>query len=632
MYAFVTSLGKLLKLNTEKEAPNNFVQTKRKMVIPLYQREYKWPNEKICGLINDINLRDKFLGNVIMDELDDRYEIADGQQRITTCLLILIGLYNYHQGSPLEQENIKQYIMPINNRPVLVNDSIGDFVFEEAGMLSLSIKDEQDCYCQKSDFSRAYSVIVESINEIAEKGEIQSFKKKLLDCELLILVNDRHTNSNPIEQIFLDINEKAKLLDPEDIFKGHCFEKFTEEYYERLRDSWIELKKVAISFRKFGFRDLSEYLYLFILGTQDEGITNNIAKDLTIKGRHFLDNKSMDQTAVLLQDMINYGKAATTLCDNISKDTYRLIDICPDSKRFQDTRDHLVLKRMLSQMLLFSNATYQKLPLFFFLFKLNNDEELRNIVTHDALKRTITNLFIYNFAFAVLGNQKKSKKLIDRSLRDVLCAKNCSSQEIVQAAKALRTAQVEEAAIIDGERKSVLYFVDSVIDFYVAQDNWMTDIYFDDALCASNLEHFVIPDNQRRRVTWIGKGQTFEMTLTKELVSKYKKTQANFVLIDRDLNEQIGREDIVTKISKIQKWYSNRSLPVPAHVQLYISHVVNCSKYSELVSLKESGAPQDVVEPKYVDFLNEYFSERKQEELNHLIEQKFKDAFKNEQQ
>ena len=116
MYAFVTSLGKLLKLNTEKEAPNNFVQTKRKMVIPLYQREYKWPNEKICGLINDINLRDKFLGNVIMDELDDRYEIADGQQRITTCLLILIGLYNYHQGSPLEQENIKQYIMPINNR------------------------------------------------------------------------------------------------------------------------------------------------------------------------------------------------------------------------------------------------------------------------------------------------------------------------------------------------------------------------------------------------------------------------------------------------------------------------------------------------------------------------------------
>ena len=30
------------------------------------------------------------------------------------------------------------------------------------------------------------------------------------------------------------------------------------------------------------------------------------------------------------------------------------------------------------------------LPLFFFLFKLNNDENLKSLVTHDALKRTIT--------------------------------------------------------------------------------------------------------------------------------------------------------------------------------------------------------------------------------------------------
>ena len=160
----------------------------------------------------------------------------------------------------------------------------------------------------------------------------------------------------------------------------------------------------------------------------------------------------------------------------------------------------------------------------------------------------------------------------------------------------------------------------------------MTDIYYDDALCTSNLEHLVIPDNQRRWVTWIGNGQHFEMTLTKEFVSKYKKTQANFVLIDRDLNGQMGREDIVTKISKIQEWYNNRSISIPTHVQLYISQVVSCSKYSELVSLKESGAPREIVEPVYFEFLNEYFSEVKQEELNSSIERKFKDAFKNEQQ
>ena len=632
MFAFVISLGKLLKLNSGQEVPNNFNQTKRKLVIPLYQREYKWPNDKICGLIADISLRDKFLGNVIIDELDNCYEIADGQQRITTCLLILMCLYNYHQGSPLEQESIKQFIMPINNKPVLVNDSIGSFISEGVGSLSLSIDADQDCYSQKSDFERAYNAIESSIHEIARKGEIDSFKKKLLDCELLVLINDRHTNSNPIEQVFLDINEKAKLLDPEDIFKGHCFEKYSTEYYQRLRTDWVELKKIAISFNKFGFKDLSEYLYLYILETQDEEITKNIAKDLTIKGRHFLDSKSMDQIAVLLQNMINYGKAATELCNNIQIDTYRFINICPDSRRFQDTGDHRVLKKMLSQMMLFSDAIYQKLPLFFFLFKLNNDENLRSLVTHDALKRTITNLYIYNFVFALLGNQKKSKKLIDHSLRDILCAPDCSAQKIVQAAKMLRITQINEVAIPDGEKRSVLFFVDSVIDFYVARDNWMTDIYYDDALCASNLEHFVIPDNKGGRVTWIGNGHTFEMILPKELVSKNKKTQANFVLIDRDLNRQIGRDDIVTKISKIQEWYNKRSIPIPTHVQLYISHVDSCSKYSELVSLKKNGALQDAVEPVYFDFLSEYFNEEKQAALRYLIERKFKDAFKNEQQ
>ena len=187
MFAFVISLGKLLKLNSGQEVPNNFNQTKRKLVIPLYQREYKWPNDKICGLIADISLRDKFLGNVIIDELDNCYEIADGQQRITTCLLILMCLYNYHQGSPLEQESIKQFIMPINNKPVLVNDSIGSFISEGVGSLSLSIDADQDCYSQKSDFERAYNAIESSIHEIARKGEIQlekgfsSYKEQLLE-------------------------------------------------------------------------------------------------------------------------------------------------------------------------------------------------------------------------------------------------------------------------------------------------------------------------------------------------------------------------------------------------------------------------------------------------------------------
>ena len=630
MYAFVASLGKLLKLNTERDFPDNFNQTKRRMVIPLYQREYKWTDEKICGLIHDIYSRDKFLGNIIMDELNDHYEIADGQQRITTCLLILICLFNHFQGSPFEQESIKQYVMPIDGKPVLINDSIGDFISENTGTISITIDDEKDCFCQKGDFIRAYNSIDTLVNSIADKGEISAFKRKLLDCEFLVLVNDRHTNSNPIEQVFLDINEKAKLLDPEDIFKGHCFERYSEEYYQRLREDWVKLKKTAIAFGKFGVKDLSEYLYLFILETQTDDIVDSISKYLIIAGKHFLDNKTMDQIAALLQEMIQFGEAATELCDSIGRDVYRFIDICPDGEKYKDTGDHLVLKQMFSGILLFSDAIYQKLPVLFFLLKLNTDEELRQMLSFDSFKRMVTNLYIYNFTFAFFSNQKKSKKLIDHSLRNVLCSPERSSSAIIQAAKQLRTLEIDRAAIRDGNRKPVLFFVDSVIDNYVAQDNWIKEIYYDSALCAYNLEHLVIPDDRRRRVTWTGHDYQFDISLPSDFVLKNKKTQANFVVLDRELNRQLGRKDIIQKITEITNWYAARSQSIPNHIQLYIDHIKSCGKYDELVALKESAAVKDVVEPVYFEFLMEYFSEGKQGVLSQLVQEKFKNSFKNE--
>ena len=97
MRAFVTRVCDFFKLDTGKaDIEKNFREDKRALRIPLYQREYKWENEKIRALILDIKRQHKFLGNIILDEVVDCYEIADGQQRITTCYLILVYLYNFY--------------------------------------------------------------------------------------------------------------------------------------------------------------------------------------------------------------------------------------------------------------------------------------------------------------------------------------------------------------------------------------------------------------------------------------------------------------------------------------------------------------------------------------------------------
>lgn len=65
-------------------------------VIPLYQRDYNWGDEQIERLftdfINSFENNKHYLGSIIYIENDKRYEIIDGQQRITSCYLMLLAL------------------------------------------------------------------------------------------------------------------------------------------------------------------------------------------------------------------------------------------------------------------------------------------------------------------------------------------------------------------------------------------------------------------------------------------------------------------------------------------------------------------------------------------------------------
>lgn len=209
MRAFVLKIGEFFKMDKPAE-PENFKEDKRMLCIPLYQREYKWENEKINALISDVRKQPKFLGNIILDETDERYEIADGQQRITTCYLILVYLYNFYQGSVLEQRSIKNILKPYGNF-ILSNETVGSYLREDNNSIALDISKDADIYYQRDDFIRAYNAIHDALNFIATPADARVFKNKLLESEILVLISD-HTTSTHIEQIFLDINEKAQAL------------------------------------------------------------------------------------------------------------------------------------------------------------------------------------------------------------------------------------------------------------------------------------------------------------------------------------------------------------------------------------------------------------------------------------
>lgn len=87
----------------------NFVSLKgcfeKQLAIPEYQRPYRWDIKNVELLLNDIkNSRDNgkqtyLIGSVILHKENDRYNIVDGQQRITSIVLLLKRL-GYAEALP----------------------------------------------------------------------------------------------------------------------------------------------------------------------------------------------------------------------------------------------------------------------------------------------------------------------------------------------------------------------------------------------------------------------------------------------------------------------------------------------------------------------------------------------------
>lgn len=621
MEAFVLKFEQLFKMDTGKK--KNFRDEKRRLLIPLYQREFIWPDEKIITLVNDINDCDKYLGNIILDESESCYEIVDGQQRITTCFLILACLFNYYENHLREQQMLMGLMKPYCDRFILENDSVGDYITKQNGVLNIDIKEEKDVYYQREDFQRAFSVITKEIERFENHEEVRKFKKKLLDCEMLVLIHDSHNHTHPVEQLFLDINEKAELLQPEDIFKGHCFENCEELTHNKLRDLWVNLKKCAMGFRKyFGYKDASEYLYLYLMETDNTSISQNL---ILKNGKHYLAGKTMDETEIILEEMITYGRAVLGFYKKLLNSEYLFDDLCSNSFDYRGTQDHKVLKQMCKTVLGFKSAQYQKLPFMYFIYSLHKKKKSVGSMSHKQFRMIITNLFVYMMLFIISG-AKKSKSNIDHTIRNAI-DKNDSVEPVIESVKSLRNEKIEAFKVRENFDFDKLAFIYSITDEYKANDNWIKNIYSREN--GYTLEHFIIPDNRNGKILWNDNGNSFEIVLETDIVKTNKKTTINYLVLDKKLNESLEHDDIVSKIRKIKSWYEVRNEKLPVHISIILDSIDGMPQYQKLKDMKGyDNVEQSDINKLYFEFVKVYFDEEN-DNIRESIQQAFVNSFKN---
>lgn len=605
MKAFIASVKEIF-LNT---ISNPIWKNEKTLKIPLYQREYEWSTSNVTSLVREVLNRDKFLGMIILDEKEECYEIADGQQRLTTMLLSLISIYNHYQGSRKEQSVLNNYIFDKEMNIRLQNDSVGSYISSDngSGLLEVDIEDDKDVYNQKNVFKTAYATI-DAI--LSENDRFKEFKDKLQNSTLLVLIKDiDSTNSDAVEQIFLDINEKSKRLDNASIFKGYCFKIYDEAFQDELKCLWIRLKKAYISFKNFSGENykFDEYIYMYLLVTEDENMTENLSPG----GIHFLEDKNMDDVERILTKMVEYGERVSDFYKHIQNEAYIFEDICVDSNSYKTASKKLItnVKEYLLYSMETKSAQYQKVPLNWFIYSVKDKSNNMNILMKDFM--TITaNLYIYSFLFT-LSPSKKSKKNIDHSLYNVL-NEDVDIKQIINIVKELRKKQVENVQIPENCRSfDVLSNLYTIMDCFKVKENRFDVTYHNHGGQLYTLEHFIVPDNRNAKIKWLTKDEeSIEISFTGQ--SERKKKLINYLIVEQKLNNDILLDfDVIKKIELISDYYGNAT---PKHVGIITAHIENMESYKELKKLKNEEDEKEVenIRNCYNSFLDEYFSDNNQ--------------------
>jgi len=166
-----------------------------KLVLPSYQRPYSWSKKAANTLFVDIysayqqSIQEYRIGSVILHKKNGKYNIVDGQQRLTTLAIILYCLGEKKQS--LLQEKYNQ----------LSNDSIVS----------------------------NYEILSKRINELSEDLQ-KRYKEYILEnCSVVQIVTD---NEQEAFQFFDSQNSRGKELLPHDLLKSYHLREMNDDEEE----------------------------------------------------------------------------------------------------------------------------------------------------------------------------------------------------------------------------------------------------------------------------------------------------------------------------------------------------------------------------------------------------------------
>lgn len=246
--------------------------------IPVYQRPYSWGEPQIKRLLKDIrdaymnidkNDGDLFLGTILTQNNDgNKINVIDGQQRLTTLILIILALVEEH-GNSFMDGIIKE--IDIKRGVKSLTSFIKSDIFDEFENKSES---DGNKYCENYEIIKKIiseeGFIVNKSDEDCKKNLIQELLDVILNKVFFIEISTRKESISDVVKIFDSINTTGMDLALSDIFKIRYFyyrkkiskdEISDKEIFDEINMLYKEMDKSEVNLNKDDFmRIYKDYL------------------------------------------------------------------------------------------------------------------------------------------------------------------------------------------------------------------------------------------------------------------------------------------------------------------------------------------------------------------------------------
>ena len=252
-----------------------------KYTVPVYQRPYSWSEKEVKKLLDDIflifdnkdNLQNEelilFMGTLFLKVGKNignkytEYEIVDGQQRITTFILVLMVLLNFFYQKKVdtdETQNIEKFFWKKNDRKkdkdkrVLTLGSVDKKILNE---LFNELYDKKDIikFIENKNNNLEIDEITKNLLKnvlfidkfFKEKYNLEDSSEEYLNFFDFFETNIRfiaikvNVNLMKLFSIFESINAKGKKLEEVDLIKNYIFQNIKEEDYQEYLEKWGNL-------------------------------------------------------------------------------------------------------------------------------------------------------------------------------------------------------------------------------------------------------------------------------------------------------------------------------------------------------------------------------------------------------